>query len=693
MAESWLYPITWAGVWRANGDYFGASTPIRVGGSTGYATLVGIQKTAMLDKMNLSSIAPRVYLNIYSTFQADSVVYIGFHQETGNKASAGVPFYSAANIGWTVPLGWSRLDITNFVMSNTGETSFKQALENGYQGLAIYGIVNSKYGEMYGVTNNNLQAVLEVEGQWNTPPGKPVIITPTAGTKVQDIFELKTNAAVDGEQPSSEIQYEWSIEDGLFRYYFGWGVKGKTNLLLDFNQFNETTNARASVRAFDGFLAGQWSYSDRFTIMKNQAPFAPTLISPVGGETKDRTQTIVFNWKHNDAGEQSKADFRWRQQGQTTWNLITNTTNQQLLAVAASTFPVGTIEWNVRTFDDKGLVGPYSANAVFVSAAPSGAPLITAPTNGSTITASRVTVSWSAAGQTDYELQLVLNSVVVWTEQLTNTVITTEIPYDLENEKSYTIFLRVKTTDSAGLWSPWASTLILVTFTPPIPPLVTFDVNNNDGAIILYILNYENGGGEPNILKNDVYRRVYGKVSPREEGATAGFIRIAAEVDKNGSYVDYTPMSGLEYEYIVRGFGVNGTISDSNVIIAQTTIKHAILCVASDPANFIRLKWNPERSVHYERQMAKLQFNGREYPVVEYSPFARRQYSLSFDFDNINILNNFLDFTYQREVLLYRDGRGRRDFIAIETIDVKEKKPSWYHVTVNPERVDYDEEV
>jgi hypothetical protein len=679
-----IFKGTWMGAYTAsNAAYYGANNPIRVGGSSWWHAYLGFDKTGILNAMNTSKTAARVYLNFYVTNGAE--FDIGFHKEGSNKASNGMPFYRYGNIHPILGTGWQRIDITNASLQGESVSGFKNIMNAGYTGPVLYGGKGADQGEAYGVTNNQFHIYIEVTGTWNTAPGIPGITAPTAGVSVDKTFELKGTHASDAEQSSSGLRYEWGINDGTGWKYLGFGSYGVVNKVIDFSTYQETTQAQVALRANDGELTGAWAYSSRFTISHNKPPGAPQNLSPANGAQRDRTQNITFTWQHNDADGQSAYEFRWRLQGNSLWTesgKITTTNRSRI--IAANTFPQGAIEWQVRTYDQASLVGPYSATAIFNATEPSDAPVITDPTMNESIPTSRINVSWTSAEQDEYELQLVQDGVILWTEtQISNNRVA-EIPFDLSNNATYNIRLRTKL--SAELWSTWAEVTFNTSFTTPATPVVELFEWLDEGAIDIRINNPFTGTvGEPNVNGNDIYRRVYASDDP--------YTRIATNVSNNGVFRDYTPASGTTYEYYVRAWGDNGTFQDSYTNTIMITIQNTMISIASNPTRFVRLEYNPSRSISHGKDRTLLKFNGRVYPVAEFGIQEERGLSLSFSIRERTTLDVLLDIIDSKETLLYRDSRGRRHFVTVESVDVDDRFPDGYNVSFDPDTVEYIEEV
>lgn len=52
-----------------------------------------------------------------------------------------------------------------------------------------------------------------------------------------------------------------------------------------------------------------------------------------------------------------------------------------------------------------------------------------------------------------------------------------------------------------------------------------------------------------------------------------------------------------------------------------------------------------------------------------------------------------MEFIDANETLLFRDGRGKRDFVGVHDVSIQDLQPKGYRVSFNPNKVDYIEEV
>lgn len=291
----------------------------------------------------------------------------------------------------------------------------------------------------------------------------------------------------------------------------------------------------------------------------NVAPDAPGSLSP-SGTTIDLTSTRRFTWtfSDSDAGDsQSAYDLRYRLTSSGTWTTVSGTSPNSYHDFAAGTFTAGDYEWQVRTYDAVGEVGPYTSSAFFTAASPPSVPSITDPVAGQTVGSETYTVVWSAPSQTSYQVRTVADdglgapdTATVYSD--TGEVVSTSarsrtLTFDT-NGRTEHIQVRVK---SGGLWSAWASVDVDVSYTVPATPTVAVDDTTVDGAILVQASHPTPSGAEPTVTSVDVYRRV---TTTGGDG-----IRIAAGLTPTELYTDWAPASGVDYGYRVKAHGDNGT--------------------------------------------------------------------------------------------------------------------------------------
>lgn len=228
----------------------------------------------------------------------------------------------------------------------------------------------------------------------------------------------------------------------------------------------------------------------------NVAPNAPTPTYPTGGVSVERAAVQRLSWafSDSDAGDsQSKFDLQWRV-GAGAWTTVTETTPNTFYDAPAATFPLGSVEWQVRTYDAQGVVGPWSASAFFTAASTPGLPAITAPLNGAVIATGDASLTWSAPAQESYQVRRVADNAgaadtaTVYAdtgEVVSNTARLAPLAFAVNNRYEH-VQVRIK---NSGLWSSWASVRVQVSFTPPLSPLLVAIAMDAAAAIQALITN------------------------------------------------------------------------------------------------------------------------------------------------------------------------------------------------------------
>ncbi|MBH0174708.1 DNRLRE domain-containing protein [Fictibacillus sp. 23RED33] len=464
---------------------------------------------------------------------------------------------------------------------------------------------------------------------------------------------------------------------------------GATSYPYDFINEAETSTALIRVRAYDGSAYGPWDTSNGvFTIVHNQAPTAPTGLSP-SGEPKDKASVVRFGWLHNDpnAGDpQSKFDLQWRVQGSPTWNTVTQATTNNYYDMPAGTLPKGTVEWQVRTYDQAGLPSPYSALQVFIAGDKPPTPTITGPVNGSVVPVSKPVVQWSSVDQAGYQVnvQNASGSTTLWTTGQVNSgnkAVTVGI--DLENNTDYRIQTLVRGAE--GIWSDAAISNINVSYTPPALPVLDADVHSTAGTITINISNPVPQGTEPTVTSNDLYRREVGNVN---------WERIADNLGNNDSYTDYTVASDQVYEYRVIAYGDNGTFRESTLVNSSVTLKGIYLHVISNAENTSKrfLMGEQKGSSTWNLNHAFHKFAGRQNFVIDTEDSTEYGVDFTIKLRNAEERKALESIIYSQEVVCFRDGRGRKVFGVFVTFPLEDA--FWGESTsLNLTRIDYKEEV
>lgn len=303
----------------------------------------------------------------------------------------------------------------------------------------------------------------------------------------------------------------------------------------------------------------------------NTAPNAPTLVSPVNSVTIDRTVTNRFDWTFSDpdpGDSQSEFQLRIRLQGNTLWDVdVTSETPTTHHDLAGGTLAAGDYEWQVRTRDAQGVQGPFSALDMFTAATPPAGPTITAPGVDETISVEDYTVTWSTPAQSDYQLRRVgdlagtpdTGTVYFDTGTVVSSSARSRSVNFPDNGQTEHVQLRVRRD---GLWSPWSTVRVAVSYTVPETPTLAVSVfqapvygRQVDAGLRVTPTFPTPGADVPAVESYDVSRRrtVLGVPVAGSE------IRVAAQHIPSSTFKDWTVVSRVVYSYRIRARGDNGT--------------------------------------------------------------------------------------------------------------------------------------
>lgn len=549
-----------------------------------------------------------------------------------------------------------------------------------------YGYVKLTLPQPYKVTKGQyIGAYMKVNGSGSN------FYLGGAGTNVYtegNAFEGGTNhtdkdcylkISIEG-TPQNQLQYQIQLSPdngSIWKDIVSLTPSGATSANYDFINEPETSLAKVRIRAYDGYIYGPWDESDGvFTIQHNQAPTAPTNLSPSSG-TRDRAAVNRLSWQHNDANAdpQAKFDLQWRVQGAATWNEVTQSTVNQYYDVPANLFPRGTVEWRVRTYDQADLSSPFSVIATFFAGDKPAAPIIVSP--GSAVAVANPTVQWSSTGQTGFSLT-VKNSTgtTVFYVERNSTNKAETITYSLENQQDYTIELRIKNAD--GLYSDAAILNITVSYTPPaIPDIETVKGNS---YVQINITDPAPTGTQPAVIFHEVYKEINNE-----------FVLIATNVQNE--FKDYHTASGEVTRYFVRTQGDNETFSDTITFSESITLKGVWLHVVENPESSVynfkldgggrSSKWGLESAIHH--------FQGRKRPVIETGEMEEFSIDFSLQIENDPERIALENIVYSQETVCYRDGRGRKAFGIFVDVPLNDESWKGYSTSLTLMKIDFRE--
>jgi hypothetical protein len=299
------------------------------------------------------------------------------------------------------------------------------------------------------------------------------------------------------------------------------------------------------------------------------SPNTPTWSAPTSGSAQDVGQSLALDWVFSDpdAGDAQTAFAVSRQIGagalaywrasDSTWQAgeVQNTSGASILTLASGWASASDANYTfkAKVWDTNSNFSGYSAGMVVVPSTPVN-PVISTPTAAQVLTTNSVTMTWTAAEQTQYRAILInttSGSVQVydsgWVTDGASRTFT--FPSVLPNSTSWTINFQTKNNE--GLSSTVVTRSFTVSYTPPATPTTVASPLASTGVIRVQIANPTPGGSQPAIAYNDIYRRV--------STDTGAGIRIATNVGNNATFDDWKVAAGVNYAYQVTAFGVNGT--------------------------------------------------------------------------------------------------------------------------------------
>lgn len=122
-------------------------------------------------------------------------------------------------------------------------------------------------------------------------------------------------------------------------------------------------------------------------------------------------------------------------------------------------------------------------------------------------------------------------------------------------------------------------------------------------------------------------------------------------------WIDYMEVG--THRYVIRGVDRYGNFSDSNEVILTISVNHATLALTSAPAEYISLivRRNERPSVeqNYNVIFTETRYEGREFPVYEYSGQKGNAKPIAFTTLTLQEQQALLSLISQSRVFVYRD--------------------------------------
>lgn len=650
----------------------------------------GIPSTAVMQSANLkmkatgkTNIDTRNVVIEYFNFT--TIAMDCYTATPSNNAHVGTPIANI-DVGGTVDNILALQNLSN--INRTGYTGFRLHIDGA--------IPTGNNYVLFGDYTGGKPAALDVT--YNQQPGNPGAITaPTTGNVWNTTHTIQWGAATDPDTPQASLQYEITLSiDGGSTYPYtivALTTAGAISYVYDFTSIPASANCYIRIRAWDGSSFGGWALSNKFTIQHNQPPTAPTGLTR---SNFDATAAANFTWTFNDPDAGNTQSAYQLVITKVSDGSTVKDTGKVTSATSLYTLPAGTLtngiqyQWKVACWDNSDAGGPYSTLATFYTSGKPSATITTPTADGATIASSGLIVTWSfsdpeSEGQSAYQLKLTDNAdVLLWDSgQIMDNVATSRaLSYTLLNNASYKVKLTV--WDAKGVAGNEVVRTFVTSFTPPAVPTLTHVDDNTRGSITINITNPAPSGNQPSINYNDVYRRKQSETS---------FIRIATNIPNNGSFIDYTPASGQVYEYKVTANGNNGTSSDSTILSSLITVPYTQLSMVSSYIQWITLMYYAPRQEKRQVERAMTQYAGRPSRVAEYGEHTDLDLGLSFSIRKSSDVDTLRTFCESRQILLYRDNRGRREFVTTDGADIQDQNPNYWIVSINFQRTSYAEAV
>ena len=445
----------------------------------------------------------------------------------------------------------------------------------------------------------------------------------------------------------------------------------------------------AISEGFQGFMIREYTHEQASTsqvYIELEGNFdnpRPALHTPTGGVMRAVDEYIQFRWQHNSPLKQVAFELQYRIKGTTAWETIQVETGSWEHFLEPNTLTPNNYEWRVRTTSQYGFVSPWSLLGTFTVAEISPSPVYVTPLDGSVVGEADLLVKWTSVNQAKFEFMLldtsqVYTHLVVYSTSQVSNIQELMIPNILENGKPYKLMLRVN--QAGGIFSAWNSIDITVEYTPPAMPVVTLTPDKETASLEIDIYNPLPTGTEPNVIKQELFRR--------EQGGE--WIKLANPLS-NSAYVDHALASGKMYEYKLILYGDNNTLTTTDIFTGSVGVKHSQLNLTSDPAQMVRLMYNPEVSFSNNYSATSKHFAGRTKPVTEFGEVIKQSGAVSFVVDD-STLAKLYGFLALQETLLFRDSRGKRIFVTASDMAVDyHRATGLYEISLNLSEVYYKE--
>lgn len=333
-----------------------------------------------------------------------------------------------------------------------------------------------------------------------------------------------------------------------------------------------------------------WSNWTQKTIKINPVV---TDLQPFGQQVEN---VVTASWDFNNISEYPQTGFELQYKCEDQeWITKTGTTSRQY---TFSNLIAGTVLWKVRIQTSIGLWSDWSTEASFIYAVPPSNPIITSATQ---FDISKPTLKWTSAGQISFRIQIYNDGNLYFdTQEVFSSATFYELEKALENNTTYTVRLRIK--NRFALWSDWVEQSIFTSFKEPNQPSFSIVTDSKRASVHIRVKNPVIS----EISRNEILRKQWDETE----------WQVIGETIVNGTFVDYTPTTNLQYEYKVRATTSDGGYKDSDIQNTFVKVKNTQLANILDFNDWVELTYNPSKNFGKSYNKKLVHYVGREKPVT-----------------------------------------------------------------------------
>ncbi len=492
------------------------------------------------------------------------------------------------------------------------------------------------------------------------PPEKPTSLFPNGVTvNTRDIirFAWSHNSKEGNEQKGFELEY--STNGGST-----WTKVSQTtpNQYYDLpaNTLPTSGTVLWRVRTIDGNdeISEYSTASFTLGVLPQKAPIP---VAPIS-QYLDENKPIRFEWNFLGGSPneyQTKFDLQYSTDGGSNWTTITQTTGDNFHELPANTLSSGVVTWRVRTYNNWDEVSPWSEERSFTVIGSPPIPLIVDVTNQG-----RPIVTWQSVDQHLYELQIIKDEEIICNSGAIPS--TTDKNFKLPiylTDGNYKVRLRIY--NEFNLFSEWAEKNFTISTVKPQKPII--EVFSGEYSVTIKLQNQ----GPKNLIYRDNI--------------------LIGEV-KGNTFIDFTGENNKEYQYFVRTVDNNDNFNDSDIKLGKCKFNGNTLALADNPKNFLKLKFGynekPKKSDSFSANGNLVYYDGRKYPVAEFSEFDNRTKTLTFAVKTISEVEKIIEMIAERKIFLYRDYEGTNMYGSILSISY-EKVILGYEISFTITKTDY----